>query len=123
MCIRDSSVTVCEVIITGVFKRPALPSLKPYAVTVSYTHLDVYKRQLYTYNPPRSAREWVNEEALVPREGRMRHHSDYRGTVSYTHLDVYKRQGEMIGNSFGYLTEWAVKKAAHSAPRMRARPA
>ena len=46
---------------------------------VSYTHLDVYKRQLYTYNPPRSAREWVNKEALVPREGRMRHHSDYRG--------------------------------------------
>ena len=34
---------------------------------------------LYTYNPPRSAREWVNKEALVPREGRMRHHSDYRG--------------------------------------------
>lgn len=29
----------------------------------------------------------------------------------------------MSGNSFGYLTEWAVKKAAHSAPRMRARPA
>ena len=29
---KQDSVTVCEVIITGVFKRPALPSLKPYAV-------------------------------------------------------------------------------------------
>ena len=29
---KKDSVTVCEVIITGVFKRPALPSLKPYAV-------------------------------------------------------------------------------------------
>ena len=33
----------------------------------------------YTYNPPASVANWVNEEALVPREGRMRHHSDYRG--------------------------------------------
>ena len=29
---KQDSVTVCEVIITGVFKRPALASLKPYAV-------------------------------------------------------------------------------------------
>lgn len=29
---RKDSVTVCEVIITGVFKRPALPALAPWAV-------------------------------------------------------------------------------------------
>ena len=40
---------------------------------VSYTHLDVYKRQLYLY----SAAETLG----ITREA-----------VSYTHLDVYKRQ-------------------------------
>ena len=29
---KKDSVTVCEVIITGVFKRPALTSLKPFAI-------------------------------------------------------------------------------------------
>ena len=32
-----------------------------------------------TYNPPRSARSWVNAEALVPRPDRLVHKSDYRG--------------------------------------------
>ena len=32
-----------------------------------------------TYNPPQSARSWVNGEALVPRPGRLVHESDYRG--------------------------------------------
>lgn len=32
-----------------------------------------------TYNPPQSARNWVNGEALVPRADRMVHSSDYRG--------------------------------------------
>ena len=41
-------------------------------ISVSYTHLDVYKRQRY----------------------RTRHEvgGDATATVSYTHLDVYKRQ-------------------------------
>lgn len=32
-----------------------------------------------TYNPPRSARSWVNAEVLVPRPDRLVHESDYRG--------------------------------------------
>ena len=32
-----------------------------------------------TYNPPQSARNWVNAEALLPRPGRLVHSSDYRG--------------------------------------------
>ena len=32
----------------------------------------------YTYNPPMSAQNWVNGEALLPRAGRMSHQSDYR---------------------------------------------
>ncbi|MEA4899313.1 MAG: phage terminase large subunit [Eubacteriales bacterium] len=32
---------------------------------------------LYSYNPPISARNWVNTEALVARDDRLVHHSDY----------------------------------------------
>lgn len=32
----------------------------------------------YTYNPPKSSRSWVNQEAKIPKEGRKVHHSDYR---------------------------------------------
>ena len=51
--------------------------------TVSYTHLDVYKRQVY---------------ALIAREvNNINVDANYfsfnnPATVSYTHLDVYKRQ-------------------------------
>ena len=31
----------------------------------------------YTYNPPVSARTWVNEEAIIPRPGRLVHSSTY----------------------------------------------
>ncbi|HPJ03344.1 MAG TPA: phage terminase large subunit, partial [Candidatus Limiplasma sp.] len=33
---------------------------------------------LYSYNPPMSALNWVNKEALNPRKGRLYHKSDYR---------------------------------------------
>lgn len=32
----------------------------------------------FSYNPPRSARSWVNQETKIKREGRIVHHSDYR---------------------------------------------
>jgi phage terminase large subunit len=31
----------------------------------------------YSYNPPKSANNWTNAEALVPKPGRLVHHSDY----------------------------------------------
>jgi phage terminase large subunit len=31
----------------------------------------------FSYNPPRSARAWVNQEILIPKAGRIVHHSDY----------------------------------------------
>ena len=51
-------------------------------MTVSYTHLDVYKRQglVDAHYPHR------------PSAGRDPPHEIHR-PVSYTHLDVYKRQG------------------------------
>lgn len=33
----------------------------------------------YTYNPPESAANWVNGESIKLTEGRLTHHSDYRG--------------------------------------------
>lgn len=44
---------------------------------------------IYSYNPPRSARTWVNEEALRPVPGRLRHASSY--------LDVPR---EWLGEAF-----------------------
>ena len=48
---------------------------------VSYTHLDVYKRQLP--EPGCSSPTRATSSTAMPR---------CRTTVSYTHLDVYKRQ-------------------------------
>lgn len=33
----------------------------------------------YSYNPPQTARNWVNKEALVPKPNRLTHHSTYLG--------------------------------------------
>ena len=61
--------------------------MKRGSTTVSYTHLDVYKRQAC------EAARQKNEKALAP--GRVKQIlADYQAIpVSYTHLDVYKRQG------------------------------
>ena len=57
------------------------------AVSVSYTHLDVYKRQ---------AHAGVNESIQHPQSDssllRIFSGEDFCDPVSYTHLDVYKRQ-------------------------------
>ena len=57
-------------------------ALRKKAKTVSYTHLDVYKRQRL-----RRARQDHGPYFANPRTPAV-HHT----TVSYTHLDVYKRQ-------------------------------
>ena len=52
---------------------------------VSYTHLDVYKRQAIVNARPNEADRRIKIRSLLTCE------SDH-GAVSYTHLDVYKRQ-------------------------------
>ena len=61
-------------------RRRELATLK----AVSYTHLDVYKRQTLQRAPPLHKR-------LSPSTGRSPD-SPLCEPVSYTHLDVYKRQ-------------------------------
>ena len=68
--------------------------------TVSYTHLDVYKRQGYhfaAHTPPISAVATIIPQTSSPRVTTPAPTAFYRGgikrmPVSYTHLDVYKRQ-------------------------------
>ena len=56
---------------------------------VSYTHLDVYKRQLVMQVGQRVAAN----HGLGQRFGLNQVKPVVVGPVSYTHLDVYKRQG------------------------------
>ena len=59
--------------------------IEPRVVTVSYTHLDVYKRQLQ-----KDAKGW---QVMIPAKYDNGHEQHFaQVAVSYTHLDVYKRQ-------------------------------
>ena len=51
---------------------------------VSYTHLDVYKRQKVFRYSDETAEAVASGEKLLKESGTI--------SVSYTHLDVYKRQ-------------------------------
>ena len=71
----------------------------PWEASVSYTHLDVYKRQDYNgtiYFSARSIDE-VNVQVMMEKLGGGGHRpiAGAQMTVSYTHLDVYKRQSPL----------------------------
>ena len=57
-----------------------LPSVNDHCSTVSYTHLDVYKRQT------------IYGMTIKQMQVTLRVNQAKRMPVSYTHLDVYKRQ-------------------------------
>ena len=59
------------------------------AEPVSYTHLDVYKRQEYLIILTGNRRQPVAQRHAV---GCVQFSRSERIPVSYTHLDVYKRQ-------------------------------
>ena len=62
---------------------------------VSYTHLDVYKRQvLDPVDPSQTASGLALDMDLNLLMGKAVHLDGY-GPVSYTHLDVYKRQSQL----------------------------
>ena len=66
-------------------------------VPVSYTHLDVYKRQVVA-----SCQSLIFPMNISVLDRCLKYVSVGSQSVSYTHLDVYKRQ--VTGNS-GFLTE------------------
>lgn len=56
----------------------------------------------YTYNPPKSSRSWVNQEAKIEKAGRIVHHSDYRsvpaewlGSIFLVEAGHLKKTNEM----------------------------
>ena len=73
-------------------------------MAVSYTHLDVYKRQDYNMANENWFADQVEEVKvfvfdaegsyiqIFTENGSLLKSPDYRMPVSYTHLDVYKRQ-------------------------------
>ena len=61
--------------------------LQGFRVAVSYTHLDVYKRQVFARKAVREYRIPFEISGDVPNAETVE-----AITVSYTHLDVYKRQ-------------------------------
>ena len=80
--IRQNEIMKFLTIVTTIFMPLTL-----IAGSVSYTHLDVYKRQVYNY---------VEENYSVD-ASLFEHYGSYflasnNDAVSYTHLDVYKRQ-------------------------------
>ena len=61
---------------------------------VSYTHLDVYKRQelqAEIEDGKKKIRQFENREKML-RQKLSKEERRTRSPVSYTHLDVYKRQ-------------------------------
>ena len=71
-------------------KEKIIKELKSLAKAVSYTHLDVYKRQrcirTARWASPSTARRALSATTATRPSARTT-------PVSYTHLDVYKRQG------------------------------
>ena len=70
-----------------------LDPMSSYIGAVSYTHLDVYKRQENIIIDDLQLDTNDNEMMTIPADPNIRNYS-YTIAVSYTHLDVYKRQGK-----------------------------
>ncbi len=53
----------------------------------------------YSYNPPMSQNNWVNEEARKPRKGRISHASDYRSIPKAWLGDAFLQEAEALEKS------------------------
>ncbi|MBQ3575057.1 MAG: PBSX family phage terminase large subunit [Clostridia bacterium] len=53
----------------------------------------------YSYNPPLSASDWINEEALLPRQGRIVHHSCYTDVPAEWLGDGFIAEAEALRKS------------------------
>jgi phage terminase large subunit len=62
----------------------------------------------YTYNPPKSSRSWVNQEAKIPKLGRKVHHSDYRSVPKSWLGKVFIAEAEHLAktNEMAYRHEY-----------------
>ena len=97
MCIRDSPRSMRS------HASPSADHQKPLSYPVSYTHLDVYKRQYYHLTKEKvPKRKSAAAGIACGREGGKGGAKERRlrrlKAVSYTHLDVYKRQYSCCGS-------------------------
>lgn len=62
----------------------------------------------YTYNPPKSSRSWVNQEAKIKKPGRLVHHSDYRSVPKHWLGKVFIADAEHLAktNEMAYRHEY-----------------
>ena len=87
------------------FFHPHIEGIDKHLIApVSYTHLDVYKRQALKPPTPQAAIA-ASEPPLMmafalPK--RMRLNASAMASVSYTHLDVYKRQERILSDMIPY---------------------
>ena len=80
----------------------------------------------YTYNPPKSQRNWINSEVLIPQEDKIVHHSDYRSVpkewlgeqfiveaehLAKTNPDHYRHEylGEVTGTGAEVFTNISIR--------------
>lgn len=63
---------------------------------------------LYSYNPPKSAQNWVNSEALNPRPDRLVHHSTYLGVPAEWLKEAFISEAEIVKqtNERAYANEY-----------------
>ena len=83
---------------------------------VSYTHLDVYKRQAITYAAQKANMSTYNVSSFPKKMSAFEQFfkgmdEDQISTriikpVSYTHLDVYKRQDQMLRHILKFIKIW-----------------
>ena len=105
MCIRDRLCYCHTIQQSGPSQRQM--DLMEHSIrleSVSYTHLDVYKRQLYERDikPKLKLNTWLTKESIIKKKilpyfakrklSEITAKDIMRWPVSYTHLDVYKRQ-------------------------------
>ena len=101
---RVRQTPIWEVNVVGCSSVFLLPDSNCSALSaVSYTHLDVYKRQL-----------WPGVKSPIARRGTTRNLPPSRRAVSYTHLDVYKRQQHTLLSPLSrYISIWCSYYPVH----------
>jgi phage terminase large subunit len=69
---------------------------------------DKNRISIYSYNPPKSGRSWVNQEVKIPKPGRRVHHSNYRDVPPEWLGQVFLTEAEHLSrvNEIAYRHEY-----------------
>jgi PBSX family phage terminase large subunit len=56
---------------------PGMEDIETIEASVLRGHADQRPIAFFSYNPPKSAQNWINKAVIAPRDGRLVHHSSY----------------------------------------------